>query len=89
MLVDSNMKLSSSYVLVGSVEVDVLKAGGSSSRSSNSITINILISNTIEDIAIGVKTSNYSIRGSASGISLLANNNIFISNRVRDQGVID
>ena len=89
MLVNGNTKLSSSYILVGGIEVNVLEAGSSSSRSSNSITINILISNIVEDTAIGVKTSNYSIRGSASGISLLTNNNIFISNRVRDQGVID
>ena len=71
------------------MEVNILEVGGSSSRSSNSITINVLISNIVEDIAIGVKTSNYSIRGSASSISLLANNDMFISDRVRDQGVVD
>ena len=89
MLVDGNTKLSSSHVLVGGAEVDVLEARGSGGGSGNSITIDVLIGDAVEDTATGVKTSDHGIRGSASGISPLADNDAFIGDRVGDRGVAD
>lgn len=89
MLINSNANLTSSHVLVGSAEVDVLKARGGGGGSGNSITINVLISNTVEDTTTSVETSNHGIGSSGSGIGPLADNDTFIGDGVENRGVTD
>lgn len=77
------------HVLIYSTKVDVLEPSGSGSRGSNRIAIHVLISNTVEYAATGVKTSNNSIGSGSAGrrIAPSADGNAFLGIGVRDQGV--